>query len=183
MHEDREGTFRGANRGNGRVSMEILERFGRREGRMLAKVRMVSTRRPRDSPRDFRFGSSTLFAFCSRFHRYSCNESTNFSVPNHPIPLATIHPSPRASTKRSSTRAPAVHLLLLLLLEDERQFPPLKTYVDSLGRRNEWWKGRKKGRRASHGVSGRANLAGVAKGEKKGSGTLCRPTAHCFQWP
>lgn len=35
---------RGANRGNGRVSMEILERFG--EGRMLAKVRMVSTRRP-----------------------------------------------------------------------------------------------------------------------------------------
>lgn len=147
-------------------------------------------RRGGRSPRDFRFGSSTLFAFCSRFHRYSTTNQRIFpplfpsrTVPNHPIPLATIHPSPRASTKRSSTRAPAVHLLLLLLLEDERQFPPLKTYVDSLGRRNEWWKGRKKGRRASHGVSGRANLAGVAKGEKKGSGTLCRPTAHCFQWP
>lgn len=28
-----------------------------------------------------------------------------------------------------------------------------------------------------------ANFAVVAKGEKRASGTLCRPAAHCFHWP
>lgn len=85
------------------------------------------------------------------------------TVPNHPIPLATIHPSP-SSTEKIFDRIP-VYLLLLFLLEDERQFPPLKTlkaYVDSDALARVVEREEKREEKREESVVGRTGLANLA---------------------
>lgn len=118
----------------------------------------------------------------SRFHRYSCNESTVFPPLTQRAPtirFRAIHPVKR-------DLPPAVYTSSSRILPVENvsasvSFPSFRRSRCAHPRPTKHcW--REKGGGVSS-RTGRANFAVVAKGEKRASGTLCRPAAHCFHWP